>query len=343
MLFTYKPHPHDFEKLHQYIEHTVLKVWCKAKKPFSITLLHKDFRPMVVEVSKNKNDYLLSPIKEIYKRFQILTPAQIKEVRRGFLSNNAIEDLCRGNADPFLFKDLKAIDKKLHDHLRAFGKNLYMHLTNINACKNYAGDINDYYKKLVKKNKAELCPFCGLNDIKSHRLTKRDAFDHFFSKDKYPFNSVNPLNLAPMCDDCNKSYKAQYDPILDTTGNRRRIFYPFSSSAHKVKLKVSLTATSIKKMDSKDLTIAFSCNKKNDEAERWAELFGLVERYIDKCCKDKDGKDWYNRVVDEGTNYGKTAAEMYDIEIKIRKRKPLSENNFLRVPFLIACKDRGLI
>ena len=45
MLFSYTLFSHDITKLHDFLEHTVLKVWCKADEtiPFSIDLLHADF------------------------------------------------------------------------------------------------------------------------------------------------------------------------------------------------------------------------------------------------------------------------------------------------------------
>lgn len=40
-----------------------------------------------------------------------------------------------------------------------------------------------------------------------------DDADHFLPKSKYPFLSVHRYNLVPLCLDCNRTFKGEYDPI----------------------------------------------------------------------------------------------------------------------------------
>ncbi len=342
MLYTYKQVPGDFDKLHKYIEHTVLKVWCNPVGNFSINNLHKDFQPMVTEVKKNKNDYLYKPIKLIYDRFAKLKPSQRERIKKGFKANNAVASLCTGKGSPLLYDEIKKMDKALHDHLQIFGKNLYTKVPRLQSCKTHAGDLDKHYDDFVEKNKAELCPFCGLLDIKSKRLKVRDAFDHFLSKDVYPFISVSTANLAPMCYDCNSGYKLQQNPI-EKSGKRRKAFYPLSGEKTDVIITIDINTTVIRKIKPLDIQIKFSAKKKKAEAERWAELFGLEERYRDKCCKQKDGIYWFRQVTEECRNYGLSPAGFYNTSIKTRKKIPYSEDNFLRVPFLEGCHRKGLI
>jgi hypothetical protein len=44
-----------------------------------------------------------------------------------------------------------------------------------------------------------------------------DDTDHFLPKSKYPFLSVHPLNLVPLCLPCNRTFKKQRDPIDNHT------------------------------------------------------------------------------------------------------------------------------
>lgn len=342
MLYTYRPINHSFAKLHAFVSDTVLNVWCKPKGPFRITLLHPDFQTIVRNVSKHKKDYLLRPIRLVYGRMQTLSPAQIKMISTGFKKNNSIENLCSGTGRPLLFSKIQALDTKLAKYLNDFGKDLYSHVTQLKACTSSVGTLDDLYDKLILKSQAELCPFCGLNDIKSPKLTKRDAFDHYFSKDKYPFISVNPLNLAPICSDCNSSYKLQKDPIYEVSGKRRKAFFPYSSRNHRVRIKIELKSSDLSNLAPSDLEVTLSCIHKEEEVDGWSDLFGLKERYADKCCKRKDGQSWYRKVVEDGKNY-MSVQKMYEMELRTAKKRRLSDNNFLRVPFLVACNKMGLI
>jgi hypothetical protein len=343
MIYRYKYQTHAFDKLHSLIEHTVLNVWCKPNGNFKLENLHPDFRVLISALSKNHKDYLLKPIRTIYNRTKLLKPQQLKKLRQGFKNNDSIVELCNGTLKPLLFDEIKEWDKTLAEALSSFGKNLYNKVTKLKPCISLIADLDDYYDTLVKYNKIELCPFCGLNDIKSERLSKRDAFDHYLSKDKYPFISVHPLNLAPICSECNTSYKLQQDPIHKDNGIRRKAFFPFASSKHTITIEMKLKTSNIATIGINDIDINFKCRGRNEELDGWVEIFGLDERYKDKCCKDKDGKMWYRKIMEDGVNYGKTPRQMYNIELKTGLKRPLADNNFLRVPFLIACNDKGLI
>jgi len=83
---------HGVEKLHVYIEHLVLEVWCKASVNFNNTLLHADFKPIV----ESNKKFLLDPVREIYDLFKPLTITQKSEVADGFKRNNNIEEICSG-------------------------------------------------------------------------------------------------------------------------------------------------------------------------------------------------------------------------------------------------------
>src|SRR5215470_16966294 len=109
MLFAYTYINHSIERLHAYVEHLVLEVWCKASGSFNTSKLKIGFRPIV---EKNKK-FLHDPIVLIYDLFVALKAADKKIIADGFKRNNNIEGICKGTVEPFRFSDLDAIDQKL--------------------------------------------------------------------------------------------------------------------------------------------------------------------------------------------------------------------------------------
>src|SRR6266516_77003 len=78
----------------------------------------------------------------------------------------------------------------------------------------------------------KVCPSC---DGQAPRFVNGRAYaniDHFFPKSLYPFLSIHPYNLVPICTDCNQYFKRDTDPIAD----RQRetlidIFHPYGRPA----------------------------------------------------------------------------------------------------------------
>lgn len=61
-----------------------------------------------------------------------------------------------------------------------------------------------YYNKLL--NLVEICPFCGVRDV--------STLDHYLPKSKYASIVVTPINLLPVCRDCNIN-KDTINPVND--------------------------------------------------------------------------------------------------------------------------------
>lgn len=336
MLFPYKYTAHPLDRLHAYIEHTVLNVWCKAStgKKFTISMLHKSFRPIVQEVSKNDRDYLLKPIKAIYSIFSKLTPAQRKLIADGFQRNNDIKGLCAGIVMPLRYEDIKTFSPTLTKALSPFFKNLYTKILGIKAVKDGCGDLMERYKEFMKVNKKGKCPFCGLEDIKSEKLSVRDAYDHYLPKDIYPFNSVNFKNLVPACHTCNSSYKLTKDPIRSKKPvNARKAFYPFMSSVPGYSINVIVKKIFLKTPKNNNIDVSFSSKKALQEVNSWTDVYGIIERYEDKCCSD-DAKDWIEQLMDERKDRNFSIKKYMAAKKKELKHKAHVHYRFLQVPFL---------
>ncbi len=81
----------------------------------------------------------------------------------------------------------------------------------------------------------------------------------------------------------------------------------------------------------------------NQEVESWTDVFGIEERYKAKCCAENDGKAWLQHVIEESANYGRSVDEMLTEIERAAIRAPYDSANFLKRPFLKACKDAGVL
>ena len=59
-----------------------------------------------------------------------------------------------------------------------------------------------FYKSIRSAQKS--CPYCN---IYTHQVTQ---LDHFFPKSKFPSLSITPVNLVPICTDCNSKKSETY-------------------------------------------------------------------------------------------------------------------------------------
>lgn len=338
MLFHYKCIHHDFEKLHEFFEHTVLEVWCKPDGDFDIDLLHRNFRPIVSRMPVS----LLNPIKEIYEICIGLTEDQREKIVAAFKANNSIEELCAGAVEPVFYDEIKAIDNGLETRLKTFCVSLYDYVSRkATFCSHYKS-INDFYHDFIDQNNEGKCPFCGLVDLKSNLRTSRDAFDHYMPKKDFPFNTVNVQNLAPACNDCNSVCKKEKIPLQDSAGNKRKSFFPYSPVKPDFKIIIQINSLHPTDPTQNQVEISFSSATAQEEVDTWRLLYNIDERYNDKCCSP-DAKYWMQQVNDEAQNYGVAPHDALNNQIENKKKYPLQHCNFLRVPFLKGCQQAGIL
>jgi hypothetical protein len=339
VLFTYHNIDHTIDKLHEFLEDTVLKVWCNPRGTFKVEKLHKDFQPIVLKISKNKNDYLLKPIKSIYNIFKDkLTPEERQKVADAFLANNQIEQLCKGDVAPVRYDDIEVINPRLAKLLKSFCENLYNHVLSKAAFRNQYEDLKAYYKKFIASNEPRRCPFCGINRLPSKRSSYRGAFDHYLPKSETPFNSVNTKNLVVACDECNEKCKKAQIPCLDDGHSPRPAFFPFSKTAPQIEFKVKHLALVPMDADKNEVELEI-CSQEgcDEEVQTWRTLYKLDERY-DNIFRSDDVESWLKQ-AEAVMNY----PEGLDKHLSGLNEDPLFECNFLRVPFLEACLKEGII
>jgi hypothetical protein len=362
MLFTYKYITHSIEKLQEYIDHLFLEVWCKANGEYDINKLHPVLKEMVLEIyydEKIQKDHLYGPIEDIYQLFLNFDADQRKALKIWYQNNNAIEILCSGdnNCDPITYKALKKFSEELTIKIEKIFKKLFTDIIHLKSVWSRIGKIDDHYIEFMKVNDEGKCPFCGIAGIKGQYHTKREAYDHFLPKNIYPFNSINFMNLAPMCHECNSSYKTlndplyipnHRDPLLNREDRQRKAFFPYSQEQPDIEIQMEINNCDIDAIVPNEIELKISSANHAEEVETWKEIFGIEERYKAKCCEKNDGKVWYHMIADEFENARTQTKspigpkELYDMTLRQASNYPYNGSNFLKKPFLEACEKAGL-
>lgn len=359
MLFPYIYVPHSMEKMQSFIDFIFYEIWCKAPIGLEFGSDLFESSPDLREVmsvwgfsagAPERGKKFYRDVKAIYELFAVLPAQEIYQFKDWYRVNNDIEKVCAKDAttSPVRYVDIETVYPAIAELLKAFFKDLYSQsLLTLATLKDKIGEIDDHYRTFVQTNKAGKCPFCGINDLLSEYTSKREAYDHYLPKALYPFNSINFRNLVPACHHCNSSYKTSKDPAYPLkdpvfTTNRRKVFYPYANVPHVIELHVSLQHADIERLTPANITLKFGPDDINEEIDTWKEVYGIEERYKAKFCTENDGKYWLTQVLDEWQEDGKTPTDFLATLARQAKKRPYAECNFLKKPFLDACRAHGI-
>lgn len=377
MLFPYKYVPHQMEQMQRFINFIFYQVWCRAPKLGPFVLTHFDKNPKLQEVMTALNfdhtqagDKFYGRIEEIYGLFSKLERQDVSVIKRWYQDNNDITHLCdkvNTSVRPVRYSDIGAalfkyqsfeVQERLKNELASFFKNLYDDpALKLAAFKRVIGDIDDHYNALMRVNEKK-CPFCGITDMHGIYHSTREAYDHYFPKGLYPFNSINFRNLIPACHHCNSSYKTSKDPAFkpkDPAGEMHRrkafypyVFYPYANTGHKIDIKIALKKSDVDKLTHDDIDIDYGPVGLNEKIETWRDVYGIDERYKAKLM-DGDGKAWLVEVLDEwkwaeesNGAEGRAPAEFLRDLKRHATKSPFTGANFLKQAFLEGCSHAGL-
>jgi hypothetical protein len=307
MLRLYRSIDHDIFKLHKMLEHLVCSVWCEACDDACETKLNADFI-----IIYNKYDWLKKEVDTVYEKCKSLFPDERQE-------------LCNGAKPVYL----DALPVQVKDDIKPLLVDFYETLLEKGKV---PGTKKDYYEQLIKENKFQYCPGCGLIDFENEDSKYREAFDHYLPKSEYPFASVNFNNLVPLCYKCNSDRKKTKDPIE----NNRKAFYPFASGDHEISVTLVINKTKdIDCLERTDLTVKFTGDQ--DKIETWDWLFDISERYSDKVRPRiktflRELKNRYRQQKKDNPEL--TFIEILDREIEIYEDDKYSDWKFLKIPLL---------
>lgn len=301
-----------------------------------------EYKPLFKFHLKNKKLVFTVISNKLYKEFQQLSEEQIEVLKKAYQVNNQIKDVCHGDIVPIRFADLNAMfdtvnGKAFLKDLQAFCELQYTSCLDLAEFKKKFGSLDDYYKKLVGND--DVCHCCGIGTVLTNNNSHRDAFDHYLSKKKYPFVSVNFRNLIPICDACNSLYKNQKDTLFYVENGielRRKVFYPFYENGDEVPYKIKIgihLACCYKTIGIKAdmINLIYDCPGHDEEVDSWRELYGIDERYKAYCMSKRMQvkiKSLYDKGIED-----KSFLSQY---LLLSGSLPEIDNNFLVVPFVKA-------
>lgn len=360
MLFPYTYVPHQMERMQGFIDFIFHEVWCKA--PIGLVFHpdlfdgNPDLKTVMAEFgfsaqAAERGKTFYKDVKAIYELFAPLSAQEIDQFKRWYQGNNDLEKVCANDpaAQVVRYADIPVAHKTLGEHLAVFFKGLYSQsLLGLAALRAKIGDIDDHYQTFVQTNKAGKCPFCGVNDLLGEYHSKREAYDHYLPKALYPFNSINFHNLVPACHHCNSSYKTSKDPAYNPKDPaaavpRRAIFYPYTATPYAIELQVTLLRSDVAKLTPTDVDLTFGPAALKEKIDTWKDVYGIEERYKAKLCGETDGKYWLTQVLDECQAYDKQPADILNMRAQQAQSRPYADCNFLRKPFLDACRQIGVL
>jgi hypothetical protein len=351
MLFPYIYLPeHNIYKLQEWIDQLFLDVWCKANIDieYSVDILPFDIRELTLEIYNNesiKNDYFYGPIETVYKIFQLLDQEKKDTLAKHYLNNNSIEDLCEGKTEcvPCFYSDLSELNEPLKVALENFFKNLYDSVINLEQVKTRLNSSLDrHYKDFIKVNNKGVCPICGLMSLDSEDDYTREAYDHYLPKFKYPFNTINFKNIVPMCDKCNSKNKGPKDPLFLRKGERRKAFYLYSNKSYNIELAMSLKNDDLEHLKPEDIELEIGPSMLEEEIATWDDLYRISNRYKATCCKASNYKYWIMQITEEFEGQKMLKKDAWTEKMSEAEGNPYNEINFIRKPFLEACKAKGI-
>lgn len=366
MHFTYTYIEHEVDKLQRYLDFLFFEVWCKADGEFDadkldacpeLKQIYIDLGNIDIDAKGGKSAFFFnSHIEKIYEAFLYLDEDIIERLKEGYANNNNVEGLCCDKAiQPLLYKEIEAENKDLAQLLKGFYGKLYGSNSPFNL--KVFGQLKDkllpnHNEKFMDANGSQVCPFCGLLHLKGNNHSYREAYDHYLPKAIYPFNPINFKNLAPMCNECNSTYKTTKIPIkkcnpLADEEARQLAFYPYADQSPEINFSVHLNSLDIANLNPDDIEVEITSEGNEEQVASWKRVFGLVERYKAVLCHPNEGRYWVSFLLDELENAralqpGILDDYLYNAKLREAKKNPLSNYGFIKAPFLSACKERGV-
>lgn len=352
MLIPYPYQSHSIQKIEDFVRYLFVDVMFEAQNHKSQSLqdvILKDYKPLFgytsVKSGKTRKKAAFPKAAEnLYDAFKNLQNNQIEALKKAFDKNVQIREICEGKVAPVRFSDLEQVipnigNQNFLDGLQKFCEMLYTRCLDLKAFEKKFGILKDYYDGLVDDD--DVCHCCGIEPILTRYNSKRDAFDHYISKAKYPFVSVNFRNLIPICYTCNSTYKNQQDTVYcikNGVEKQRKVFYPYYESnetPYKIEIGVQLKCCyqfNGFKMD--DIQIDYKCKGHEEALKSWKALYGIDERYK-AYCLSKKSKTFIKELYDKYKVDNDFVKKLFEFDGSM----PLVNANFLRLPFAKAVFD----
>jgi hypothetical protein len=272
-----------------------------------------------------------------------LNDTQRQQLKNCYERSKDLNEICNNvQIDPISKKTLEGYSKKLADALYSFYVDLFEHALSLAVIRSKNGTLENHYKEFIKINKRGVCPFCGLNPLRSYEMKGHEAYDHYLPKEIYPTYAINFSNLVPTCHDCNSIHKLRKSPLVSKHNNaKQRAIFPYSLRTPDIDLIIKVNISNYKEYEHDHIDISVSSKEENDKVRTWFELYNIEKRYKDELTNEGIGKYWLFFFLDE-LPLASRETEFQRLPEKLIKSK-YKDKNFLKVPFLQACRAEGII
>lgn len=329
-----QPNNISINQLHNWINHLVCSVWCKADKAVAVeNILNNDFKALY-----HKYAWLKKDIDSIYSGCAKLSLLSKNRIASAFVNNNEIERLCNNEINLVSLTELpKIVEKKMKPFFEKLYKDLLdKRLSPISKM--------EYYKEIQILNNFINCPCCGIMPFEGETSKNREDLDHFFPKAHFPFASINFNNLSPLCGKCNTDNKKDNNPILKMNGKKRGVFYPYQNEQIDIKIEIELSDdfTNIiqdilvndlnPKITKKQINIKLT-GVQQEKVETWDDLYNIRNRYFDR--SQGFTNSVLRKIFKKKTRLGNYALAIDELISEIDHELYIHEH-FIQIPFLQA-------
>lgn len=284
--------PHRIERLQSYLDFFFINLFAGKCATYDHSILiEKNFKKIVNEYPSQIDNKL----RAIYNAYNRLNKEEKLLVQEAYNNNNNIRGICSGLIKPYKYTEIPV---KIRKSLKSFYDALWESVLGYARVVDKCGTLKEHFKKFRRKNTNSVCPFCGLDGLLNEYDDLKNAYDHYIPQKKYPFCSVQFVNLFPICDQCNKSgNKGQKDILYSSTKKTQRpLYYPYTvSHGHKIVVRIDSTTTNLRSIKRWQLVV--DCNPATDKAkkEAWLDIYNIERRY--KARIAKDSYKWKDKII----------------------------------------------
>jgi len=221
--------------------------------------------PRLTEIAEAHNSQLPGLLSDFYHAYKDLAREERRKLYSIFRVMNKVEILCSGELPHYDITSIPA-------GIRAESKALFLYLfKSLEKQSHY----QLFFRKLAPNRR--YCPFCGLGNLFVPADQTQD-YDHCIFKADYPFAAINPRNLAPMCERCNRTYKEEKPLLLNAARTRRKAFYPYKDHGMDIGISLAGSQRPAGLGDQGNWILKFT--PRNEEVETWEDVFELPNRYV---------------------------------------------------------------
>lgn len=259
---------------------------------------------------------LKDEFESLYEKLLKLNELDRKRIYSQLCDNNMVELLCEDiTVVPDTYLDWKSgIGKDIKEVIALCYKKLDLSHFKRTGCE--LKPTHRFYRDYIKVNKS-VCPFCAINSYKNPLSPRREDFDHYLCKSKYPLAAANMDNLIPMCSECNQDYKKNID-VLYEEDNRVVAFYPFSQLAG-ISIRITSTLDLVSPFYRR-WSVELVANDASDaqKVANWNRVFSIEARLINEISEYYD--EWMKQALGERKGRKFTTVATFRAHMKNRSK-----------------------